>query len=728
MFAKSCWSVLLLSVFFLMTLFSTPSAHAERWALLVAVNDYRSISPDLRYCESDAIRMRNALIKYADFEAKNIKMLLGTQATKRNVKQAFKTWLIDNVKPGDTALFYFSGHGVQLSNPKAIEEEDRHDELLCVYDSARHAYTFIRDNELGRWIDNINTDRKIALFDCCHSGTATRSVMGFGEQTDNVPRIKAYYPEPGAGIRESTIDEIKASDPDVTEAELATLLGTSTRRVNADAGGEVSISGCADHQVSMESPREQGGVLTNYLIESMRSNDQTDTNGDGVVTVRELWKETQKRIRKAGWPQDPQYLTHAAHEVALIGTFNNGTEVSPADANLPKPELKPEVAAPAGTDYDGMVSQVSGRDIVLSIGSDDGVTAGSVYAVYDLEGNSKAEINITSVKPTTARARVIGDSKPIGVGDGVSEKRHFVESDDLLLLVESLKAEDRSARMTADRLTLRIKQKVARLPYVRLVDEREAPDRILAGTVKSVGGAFGVSLRVINVNIGNATPEHTLRMRADQIDVAVKTFFADHQIRTKTGELKRFEGFASIIRASYVLKALIKLENPKQKFKINATLNKGDLATYRIGELVEISMQPTRSCFVYVLDIGSSGKINLLFPSEFEPKNFLRKGQKYTIPSVGAGYEIPVGGPPGEERVKVIATTQKLPLNQLRPDNLGGAIRTYGTTAPELLQTSMKALSLRPRHTWATETVMFTVGDLDVYQEKSPVVLSIVGE
>lgn len=728
MFAKSCWSVLLLSVFFLMTLFSTPSVHAEHWALLVAVNDYRSISPDLRYCESDAIRMKNALIKYADFEAKNIKMLLGAQATKRNVKQAFKTWLIDNVKPGDKALFYFSGHGVQMPNPKAIEEADKYDELLCVYDSARHAYTFIRDNELGWWLDNINTDQKIALFDACHSGTATRSVMAFGEQTDNVPRIKAYYPEPGDAIRESTIDEIKAFDPDVTEAELAPLLGTGTQRVNTEAGGEVSISGCADHQVSMESPREQGGVLTNYLIESMRSRDQTDTNSDGVVTVRELWQETQKRIRKAGWPQDPQYLTHAPREVPLIGAFDSRNGEPPDDVDPSKRLPKPEGTAPAITDYDGTVTQVSGKAVSLSIGSDDGVTVGSVYAVYNLQGDRKAEINITSVKPTTARARVIDGGKPIRVGDAVSETRHFVESDDLLLLVESLKAEDREARVTADRLTLRIKQKVEGLPNVRLVDEQEAPDRILAGTVKLVGGAFGVSLRVINVNIGNATPEHTLRMRADQIEVAVKTFFSDHQIRTKTGELKRVEGFASIIRASYVLKALIKLENPKQKFKINATLNKGDLATYRIGELVEISMQPTRSCFVYVLDIGSSGKINLLFPSEFEPKNFLRKGQKYTIPSVGAGYEIPVGGPPGEERVKVIATTQKLPLNQLRPDNLGGAIRTYGTTAPELLQTSMKALSLRPRRTWATETVMFTVGDLDVYREKSPVVLSIVGE
>ena len=143
--------------------------------------------------------------------------------------------------------------------------------------------------------------------------------------------------------------------------------------------------------------------------------------------------------------------------------------------------------------------------------------------------------------------------------------------------------------------------------------------------------------------------------------------------------MKRVEGFASLLRASYVQKALVNLENPKPKFAINVTLDKGDLATYNVGETVEISMKPTRDCYVYVLDIGSSGKINLLFPSEYEPNNFLKKGQEYTIPSTDE-YAIELGGPIGDERIKVIATTRKIPVDQLRPENISSPIKTYNET------------------------------------------------
>ena len=136
------------------------SAHAENWALLVAVDDYKYISPDLRFCKSDAERMKAALtrIEPGGFKEENIKLLSNSEVTKKNLKRTFKTWLIDNVKPGDKAIFYFSGHGVQMRNPNAVEEEDGNDELLCLYDSFRHSYTFLRDNELGSWMDQVNID------------------------------------------------------------------------------------------------------------------------------------------------------------------------------------------------------------------------------------------------------------------------------------------------------------------------------------------------------------------------------------------------------------------------------------------------------------------------------------------------------------------------------------------------------------------------------------------
>ena len=154
MFTKLCQCILLLSLLYSLISGSVSPVYAESWALLVGINDYRIITPDLRFCESDVQRMKEALTKYAGFKEEHIKTLLGQEATKKGIKQAINEWLIANVKPGDKALFYFSGHGVQIPDPTG-QEKDGKDELLCAYDSALHVYTFVRDNELGKWMDGI---------------------------------------------------------------------------------------------------------------------------------------------------------------------------------------------------------------------------------------------------------------------------------------------------------------------------------------------------------------------------------------------------------------------------------------------------------------------------------------------------------------------------------------------------------------------------------------------
>lgn len=693
MFSKFCHYILLLGILYSgIILGGAAPVYAENRALLVGIDDYRTINPDLRFCESDAKRMRDGIIKYAGFKEENIKMVLGHEATKKGIKRAIKEWLIDKAKPGDKVFFYFSGHGVQIKDPTG-QEEDGKDELLCAYDSARHSYTFIRDNELGAWMDQINTDAKIVVLDCCHSGTGTRALIGFGEESDNVPRVRAYYPGPGGEISESTIDEIKEYNPEITEAEMAEALGGGTRGL--DTGGETSISGCRDDQVSLESPAVKGGVLTNYIIESMRSSSQTDTNGDGVVTVYELWTAARNRIKTKGWNQEPQLGNKSGGEnVAIIGDIAG---------NAAQPDQNQ-----SAIDYHGKVSRVLGDSVQLSIGSDDGVTRGSIYGVYDASDESKAELRISAVESATSYAEPLEGGGAVQAGDSVIEERHFMESEDLLLLVKPIKAKDSNAKGIAAQLTKKITEKVQQLPHVRLVGAKEAPDRILAGTATSVGGRFEVSLRFINVNIGSSTEERKIKFQRD-INGAVRTFFADKTIY-KDGESKKVEGFASLIRGSYVLKALANLENPKQGFKINVTLDKGDLAAVDIGDTVEISMRPERDCYVYVLNIGTSGRTYLLFPSKFEPNNFVRAGQKYTIPSTDE-YAIEQGGPPGQERVKVIATTQKIPLDRINPEDMDSPIKTFVDGAADLLDESLKDLRLKRRNEWATETVMYTVDD-----------------
>ena len=704
----------IISVLVLQTLLIPKTAAAENWALLVGINDYRVIN-DLRLAEGDATRMKESLIKYAGFKDENTRLLVGKSATKKGIRLAFKEVLIDRVKPGDKALFYFSGHGVQIAD-KTGQEKDGKDEMLCAQDSAMHTYTFVRDNELGKWMDQVDTTNKIVILDCCHSGTATRALIGFGEQSENIPRVKAFYPGPNVEIRESTLEEMRQYDPDLTEADLAMLTDAGSRGAANSSGFEAAISGCRDDQVSMESPSVGGGVLTNYIIESLRSAD-SDIDSDGIVTVDELWESARRRIQKKGWRQEPQF--NGAKGTPIIGEINpvrqDSSSSPPVESTTSPTPIPPQNPPP-------QVIQVSGQDLQLSIGSDDGVTRGSIYAVSDTKGNKKATIRITYVEPVSARAQTVDQQTPVQAGDKIELEKHYVESEDLLLFVENLQADGAQAKALAKSLRSALVSELGKIGNLRLIERNEAPDRILAGQVSVAdNGRFQVRLRLINVNIGNSTQDRSLHISSGQVQAAVKTFLADTEVQGQ-----KVDGLASLIRASYVLKALAKIENPKPGFQVNVTLDKGDLGKYQIGDTVEISMQPSRDCYVYVLDIGSSGKINLLFPSEFEPDNFLRKGQQYTIPSTDE-YAIELGGPPGEERVKVIATTQKIPLDKLNPEDMDSPIKTYATNAPELLELSMRDLSLRPRNKWVTETVMFTVGKPVVYAgSRDPLDLSIL--
>ena len=89
--------------------------------------------------------------------------------TKINIQESLK-WLVEGCEPGDSLVFYFSGHG--LRQPDFNDDElDGFDETICPVDF----------REKGMILDNdINNDivRPLkqgvtlhAIIDACHSGT-----------------------------------------------------------------------------------------------------------------------------------------------------------------------------------------------------------------------------------------------------------------------------------------------------------------------------------------------------------------------------------------------------------------------------------------------------------------------------------------------------------------------------------------------------------------------------
>ena len=90
-------------------------ADAERFALLVGVDDYAPPMPKLEGARNDATGLRDVLVSRWNFPRQHITLLLGADATHLGVINAM-TSLMAQTKPDDIVFVYFAAHGTSASN------------------------------------------------------------------------------------------------------------------------------------------------------------------------------------------------------------------------------------------------------------------------------------------------------------------------------------------------------------------------------------------------------------------------------------------------------------------------------------------------------------------------------------------------------------------------------------------------------------------------------------
>lgn len=121
----------------------------------------------LASCVNDARKMQ----EIADELGYETMIFTNEKATVLNFTQCMRA-AIDNLFPGDSLMFTFSGHGSQVPNNNNDDETDGRDETLCFYDR------MLIDDELYALLAQFRGGVKINLiFDSCHSGSAAKSMV-----------------------------------------------------------------------------------------------------------------------------------------------------------------------------------------------------------------------------------------------------------------------------------------------------------------------------------------------------------------------------------------------------------------------------------------------------------------------------------------------------------------------------------------------------------------------
>jgi len=77
---------------------------------------------------------------------------------------------------------------------------------------------------------------------------------------------------------------------------------------------------------------------------------------------------------------------------------------------------------------------------------------------------------------------------------------------------------------------------------------------------------------------------------------------------------------------------------------------------YKVGEAVKVFFETNKDAYVTLVNVGTSGRITILYPNKFSPTNDVKGGKTYSVPGSGEQYDLVLRGPTGIELVYALVT------------------------------------------------------------------------
>jgi hypothetical protein len=221
----------------------------KRKALIISISDYLNELAPLDFCKDDGEKMYETL-KSLGYEIPDSNRLIG-EIRYDQVRPAISRFFTDkSVKPKDTLIFYFSGHGI----PDGTGEH-----YLATSDIDPDApwdngFSF---EDLTKMMDRSNSRRVIVILDCCYSGSAR--LEGKGAKGD----------ESAARLGREAIEQ------------------TIKNRIPAGEGRCILASSLA-YQESFQMKKLENSLFTYYLLEGLRGGGGESVDDEGNVTPESL--------------------------------------------------------------------------------------------------------------------------------------------------------------------------------------------------------------------------------------------------------------------------------------------------------------------------------------------------------------------------------------------------------------------------------------------------------
>jgi hypothetical protein len=184
----------------------TPAQAAKRVALVIGNNDYKNV-PKLQKAVNDAHTMGETLKKLG----------FSVMLAENQTRQAFSETLLafdKAVEPGDTAFFFYAGHGFEIAGQNFLLPTDVPAATEGQEELVRDA-SVLADRIIER-LQNRKARTAILVFDACRNNpferAGTRAVSGGGGLAPMTQLPEGVFSVFSAGPRQTALDRLSNND------------------------------------------------------------------------------------------------------------------------------------------------------------------------------------------------------------------------------------------------------------------------------------------------------------------------------------------------------------------------------------------------------------------------------------------------------------------------------------------------------------------------------------
>lgn len=146
---------------------------------------------------------------------------------------------------------------------------------------------------------------------------------------------------------------------------------------------------------------------------------------------------------------------------------------------------------------------------------------------------------------------------------------------------------------------------------------------------------------------------------------------------------------------------LAALENPAHPFELDFSFS-NNKKSFKVGDAVEFRARSSRDGYLSIVDLGTDGKVVVIYPSEAGQDNRVKAGQEFVLPTGDIQFQAQL--PSGRGIVRAFVTEKPLDLSFG-----GGEASQAGVVGKQLRKAIGATGPAIPVNNWATAAIVYSI-------------------